>query len=232
MPNRIIKDTIFESEKMAPLTDFEFRLWIHLICLVDDAGRGDARPALIKGRAFPLRDRVTVKDIDASLHALAAKGCISFYEIDGKSYFWFPSWNEHQRIRDSKPKYPAPDESAQIAQLAASCRESPRVAATRRDSPPESNPNTNPNTNPSVLRAARFTPPTLADVSAYVSERHSPVVPQEFVDFYTANGWMVGKTPMKDWKAACRNAEKWERWGEKRKNRHENKRLSDLDDLF
>ena len=23
---------------------------------------------------------------------------------------------------------------------------------------------------------------------------------------------MVGKTPMKDWKAACRNAEKWERW--------------------
>ena len=26
---------------------------------------------------------------------------------------------------------------------------------------------------------------------------------------------MVGKTPMKDWKAACRNAEKWERWGNK-----------------
>lgn len=23
---------------------------------------------------------------------------------------------------------------------------------------------------------------------------------------------MVGKTPMKDWKAACRNAEKWEQW--------------------
>lgn len=26
---------------------------------------------------------------------------------------------------------------------------------------------------------------------------------------------MVGKTPMKDWKAACRNAEKWERFAKK-----------------
>lgn len=58
----------------------------------------------------------------------------------------------------------------------------------------------------------RFTPPTLAEVSSYVAERLSPVDPQEFIDFYEAKGWMVGKTPMKDWKAACRNAEKWDRW--------------------
>lgn len=42
--------------------------------------------------------------------------------------------------------------------------------------------------------------------------RGSPVDPQGFIDFYAANGWMVGKNHMKDWKAACRNAEKWERW--------------------
>lgn len=58
----------------------------------------------------------------------------------------------------------------------------------------------------------RFTPPTLEEVAAYVSERGSPVVPQEFIDFYASKGWLVGKTPMKDWKAACRNAEKWDRW--------------------
>ena len=58
----------------------------------------------------------------------------------------------------------------------------------------------------------RFTPPTLAEVQSYVAERHSPVDPQGFIDFYASKGWMVGKTPMKDWKAACRNAEKWERW--------------------
>ena len=61
-------------------------------------------------------------------------------------------------------------------------------------------------------RASRFTPPTLAEVQAYVSERQSPVDPQGFLDFYAAKGWLVGKTPMRDWKAACRNAESWERW--------------------
>ena len=43
-------------------------------------------------------------------------------------------------------------------------------------------------------------------------ERQSPVDPQGFIDFYESKGWLVGKTPMKDWKAACRNAEKCERW--------------------
>ena len=66
-----------------------------------------------------------------------------------------------------------------------------------------------------IARAKRFTPPTLAEVQSYVAERHSPVDPQGFIDFYASKGWMVGKTPMKDWKAACRNAETWERWGNK-----------------
>lgn len=63
---------------------------------------------------------------------------------------------------------------------------------------------------PSGLK--RFVPPTLTEVQSYVAERQSPVDPQGFIDFYASKGWMVGKTPMKDWKAACRNAETWERW--------------------
>lgn len=60
---------------------------------------------------------------------------------------------------------------------------------------------------------SRFVPPTLEEVTAYVRERGSAVDPQGFLDFYAAKGWLVGKAPMKDWKAACRNAEHWERWG-------------------
>jgi hypothetical protein len=30
------------------------------------------------------------------------------------------------------------------------------------------------------------------------------------VDYYTSNGWMVGKNPMKDWKAAVRTWEQKE----------------------
>ena len=61
-------------------------------------------------------------------------------------------------------------------------------------------------------RTTRFTPPTLEEVTAYAKERGSKVDPQGFIDFYASKGWLVGKSPMKDWKAACRNAEKWERW--------------------
>lgn len=61
-------------------------------------------------------------------------------------------------------------------------------------------------------KQSRFVPPTLEEVTAYVRERGSKVDPQYFVDFYTAKGWMTGKTRMKDWKAACRNAERWEIW--------------------
>ena len=34
------------------------------------------------------------------------------------------------------------------------------------------------------------------------------VDPDRFVDYYTSNGWKVGKNPMKDWKAAVRTWEK------------------------
>lgn len=54
----------------------------------------------------------------------------------------------------------------------------------------------------------RFTPPTLEDVKAYCIERGNNVDAQRFIDYYTANGWKVGKNPMKDWKASVRT---WER---------------------
>lgn len=56
--------------------------------------------------------------------------------------------------------------------------------------------------------ASRFTPPTLDEVSAYCVERKNGVDPQRFIDYYSSNGWMVGKNKMKDWKAAVRT---WER---------------------
>lgn len=59
-------------------------------------------------------------------------------------------------------------------------------------------------------RAARFTPPTVDDVAAYVCEKGYHVNAERFVSFYQQKGWMVGKNRMKDWKAAVRN---WEtRW--------------------
>lgn len=66
---------------------------------------------------------------------------------------------------------------------------------------------------PSSSGRKRFAPPTLEEVTAYCRELNSKIDPQQFIDYYTANGWVQGKgKPIKDWKAAVRT------W-----NRRENK---------
>lgn len=51
-------------------------------------------------------------------------------------------------------------------------------------------------------------PPTIEDVKAYCEERNNGVDPGRWYNHYTANGWMVGKNKMKDWKASVRTWEK------------------------
>lgn len=53
----------------------------------------------------------------------------------------------------------------------------------------------------------RFIPPAIEEVKRYCLERNNNVNPQKWHDHYTSNGWMVGKSKMKDWKAAVRT---WE----------------------
>lgn len=54
----------------------------------------------------------------------------------------------------------------------------------------------------------RFIPPLIDEVSDYCKERGNGVDAQRFIDYYSANGWKVGKNSMKDWRAAVRT---WER---------------------
>lgn len=60
----------------------------------------------------------------------------------------------------------------------------------------------------SNIESKRFTPPSREEVQAYCEERKNNVDADSFVDFYSSKGWMVGKNPMKDWKACVRT---WER---------------------
>lgn len=108
MPNRIIKESIHTSDKVNAMSDFQFRLWVNLITYVDDYGRGDARIPIIKGQCFPLRERITNKEIETALNKLADIGCINFYVVDGRPYLYFPNWESHQTVRNHKSKYPEP----------------------------------------------------------------------------------------------------------------------------
>ena len=54
----------------------------------------------------------------------------------------------------------------------------------------------------------KFKKPSLEEVKEYCQERNNNINAEHFIDYYDANGWKVGKNPMKDWKAAIRT---WER---------------------
>jgi hypothetical protein len=54
-----------------------------------------------------------------------------------------------------------------------------------------------------------FVRPTLEQVTEYCQERGKGVDPQQWMDYYTSNGFKIGgRGAMKDWKAAVRT---WER---------------------
>lgn len=53
----------------------------------------------------------------------------------------------------------------------------------------------------------RFKKPTLEELEAYINEKGYHFSASNFINYYDSVGWKIGKSPMKDWKAACRT---WE----------------------
>ena len=53
-----------------------------------------------------------------------------------------------------------------------------------------------------------FRKPTPAEVAAYGRQIGFEIDGEKFVDYYASKGWVVGKSPMKDWRAAVRT---WKR---------------------
>lgn len=153
MPNRLIKESICTSDNLNELSWFEECVFYRLIVNCDDYGRFDARPAIVRSRLFPLKS-VTDKQVDDALKKLSTVGIIELYEYNSKVYLQFVTWNCHQRIRNKKSKYPAPEDGrkldSNLQQIAADCSELPQTAAECGFNPiqSESNPNPNPGNPP------------------------------------------------------------------------------------
>lgn len=50
----------------------------------------------------------------------------------------------------------------------------------------------------------RFSKPTLEEIQKYCREKGFNVDAADIYDYYESKGWLVGKAPMKDWRAAVR----------------------------
>ena len=62
-----------------------------------------------------------------------------------------------------------------------------------------------------------FIKPKISEIIDYCNERKNEIEAEAFYDFYECKDWFVGKSKMKNWKAAVRN---WERSDKKQKSAH------------
>lgn len=142
----------------------------------------------------------------------------------------------HSRVEGVIAEYNAKSGKAQ--QAARKRWENAHANAMRTHSERNANQNQEPITNNQLKDIGdksprqQFKPPTLDDVTAYVTTREVRIDPQRFIDHYTANGWKVGRNPMKDWQACVRT---WEKRDSENTGKHtqpinHTRRLSRLDE--
>jgi hypothetical protein len=55
------------------------------------------------------------------------------------------------------------------------------------------------------MRSRAFTRPSFEEVEAFFTSQFRHDLAQPYFDYYTSNGWRVGKNPMKNWQSAARN---------------------------
>ena len=78
--------------------------------------------------------------------------------------------------------------------------------------------------------SSRFQKPSIDEIRQYCISRGNSVDPEQFFNFYESKGWTIGKSPMKDWRAAVRTWEKREKEVPQRKR--ESRRESVLEHNF
>ena len=110
MPNRIIKESIRESESIDLLSDKAEILFIRLITFADDFGLFKSDPVLVNKALFPRKDYRT-NQVILWLDEVGKSGMVRFYiGPDTKPYGFFVNWGKHQQQRALKAKYPKYDD--------------------------------------------------------------------------------------------------------------------------
>lgn len=84
-------------------------MFYRLLVNVDDFGRLDARPAVVRSKCFPLKDTINNKEVADLLAELQRIGLILLYESNACAYLQMLKWDNIPRAKESK--FPAPDDT-------------------------------------------------------------------------------------------------------------------------
>jgi len=132
-------------------------------------------------------------------------------EADLISEDWQPiAWDKRQFVSDRDPSAAERARRYREKKRAEAEKEASRVTSrTRHAARTDTEQNrTDSEQKGKGAKANRFRPPSLSEVIAYCTEKRSRIDAGAFHAYYESNGWHVGKSKMRDWKAAVTTWEK------------------------
>lgn len=97
---RKLHTSVLTSRDLDALPDDTTRLaWLLLPLVLDKEGRAIDHATLLRNQLFPMREDIDTAQVAAMLDCWADLGLIVRYEIDGRGYFYVPSFNDEQGQR-------------------------------------------------------------------------------------------------------------------------------------
>ena len=192
MPTRIIREGIISSEAVNILSPAAEIFYRRLMSVADDYGRFHAHPSLLRGACYALQlDRITDKDVSKSLAECVAAKLIFLYS--GGKCLQLVKFNQQCR---SKSKFPEPTDN----ELLINCEANVKQLHTDIDKG-RAAPTTTPTPTPTTTgggNGGRFQVPTIEEIKLLAAKIGLPESEaSKFFNYYQANGWRVGKNPMK-----------------------------------
>lgn len=233
---------IFDDEKILlvesmPEADSIIVIWFKLLCM---AGKQN------NGGVFMLNNKIAYTDEMLSTIfrrplttiRLALNTFVQFEMIEiVNDTITIPNWGKHQSLDqlESKKEYMRNymkgyrEKQRLLTEGKPLCKTNNKANVSEADKEIDKDKEKEIDKESDKQKRKRFVPPSLEEVKAYCSERNNNVDAERFIDYYTSNGWLVGKNKMKDWKAAVRT---WERNGYSGQDLQKGKGSFDTDDFL
>lgn len=195
MPTRYLKESICTSENLIALSAEAERFFYRLIVNVDDFGRLDARPQVLRAKCFTMmEDRISFADVDAWLEELRNAQLLTRYVVNSKPYLVLNTFTEHNKPRADKSKCPNPpadtDTGTPLPEIAGNCKQMQTDASKCLPIPSYSYSNSRSNTKPAALpRNEDVTPLQVTPAAAPIVTTFTPPPSIPSFQHSTSNGY-------------------------------------------
>lgn len=226
MPSRIIRNGFLDSVRVNSLTTTAETAYVRALLVADDAGRLDGRFNVLASSLYPT-SQLKDGDIERRISECVKEGLIIAYQFEGKPYLQITKWQRCGNARRSA--FPWKDGTYEIRYIKAPSRDGDRdyVSSSLSDGipmPSASHPH-------GISDAHMYSEGTRlekdqgrecegrgkekpfvrphADAMREYGLSLNPALPAveslKCFNYYEANGWKVGRNPMKNWHAAMIN---------------------------